>query len=50
MACFVVRREVKRGPVGEGGVLDRDLEVNDGKSGTRRRGSLKPFTYERDDS
>lgn len=36
---------------GGGGVgLDRDLEVNDGKSGTRRRESLKPFTYERDDS
>lgn len=38
---FVVRREVKRGTGGQ--------EVNDGKS-TRRRGLLKAFTYERDDS
>lgn len=55
---FVVRREVKRGAGGVGG-LDREKvmrkqEVNDGKS-RRRRGLLKPrlwvsATYERDDS
>lgn len=36
MHCFVVRREVKTGAVGGEGVLGGELEVNDGKTGTRR--------------